>query len=80
MELLVLDPGFGLLTATPKVPAEFAVPPAVSCVAETKVVARGVPEKRIFAPFTNPEPVIEIENEPVANEVGLTLESTGTGF
>ena len=48
--------------------------------AETKVVASDVPEKRTCAPETNPLPVMVSENAPVSKEAGLTLVRVGTGF
>ena len=54
----VLLPGFGLLTVTPKLPAVFAEPVAVSVVDETKVVAAEAPPNKTCAPLTKFVPVI----------------------
>src|ERR1700730_9464446 len=46
----VLLPGSGLLTLMAYVPAELAVPLAVSCVADVNVVGSGVAPRRTCAP------------------------------
>src|SRR5271165_1535681 len=46
----LLLPGSGFCTVTEKVPAEVALPVAVSCVEETKVVASAVVPTRTCAP------------------------------
>lgn len=73
-------PGFGLVTVMAKVPAELAVPAAVSCVVELNVVWRGVVPKRTCAPLTNLLPVTVSVKLPAATLVGLMLVRTGVGF
>jgi hypothetical protein len=81
-ELEVAEPGFGFVTVICTLPAceAVAVPVAVSCVAETKLVASGVPPKFTTAPLTNDEPERAIENEPSASCAGERVESRGMGF
>jgi hypothetical protein len=76
----VLLPGFGLLTVTPKVPAVDAVPVAVSCVEDTKVVVADAPPKSTCAPFTKFVPVTLSVYAPAAKVAGLTLPMVGVGF
>src|SRR5271170_211732 len=51
-----LLPGFGFSTEIPNVPADDAVPAAVSFVEETKVVASADPANNTCAPLTKPLP------------------------
>ena len=53
----MLLPGSGFATEIAKVPAEAALPVAVSFVAETKVVAMAFPETSTVAPLMKLEPV-----------------------
>src|SRR5664279_2023445 len=78
----VAEPGFGFVTVTEILPTWLAsaVPAAVNCVDETKVVVSGVDPKLTTAPFTKPVPVRVSVNAPVDTEVGPTLVRTGTGF
>jgi hypothetical protein len=73
-------PGLGFMTATAKVPADDSLPVAVSCVADTKVVASGAPARSTSAPLTNPLPFTVIAMAPAGTDVGAMLVSTGTGF
>ena len=73
-------PGLGFVTVTANVPAEAALPLAVSCVEEMNVVARGVPARTTCAPLTKPLPFAAIVNAPEETEAGETLLSTGVGF
>jgi len=66
--------------ATEKVPADDAVPLAVSWVDDTNVVAIEVPANFTCAPLTNWLPFSVMENEPLAKVDGVTLFSAGTGF
>ena len=75
-----LPPGFGLLTLTPKVPADASEPVAVSCVAETKVVPSAEPPKETCAPFTKWLPLTVSVNEPAVKVEGLTPLMAGVGF
>lgn len=75
-----LLPGFGLVTLIANVPGEFAVPVALSCVAETKVVWMGAAPNRTCAPFTNLLPETVMEKLPVPTLEGLMPVSTGMGF
>ena len=75
-----LPPGFGLLTLTPNIPADASEPVAVSCVAETKVVASAEPPKETCAPFTKWLPLTVKVNEPAVKVEGLTLLMAGVGF
>ena len=65
---------------TPMVPADDAVPVAVSLVAETNVVCNIVPPNEICPPLTKLLPFAVSVNAPTGMLVGLTLLSTGTGF
>jgi hypothetical protein len=76
----VLLPGSGFCTLTAKLPAELALPLAVNCAEETKVVVKAVPANRTFAPLTNALPFTVIVKDPLGKEAGLTLVSTGVGF
>jgi hypothetical protein len=73
-------PGLGFMTATEKAPADDSLPVAVSCVADTKVVASGAPARSTSAPLTNPLPFTVIATAPAGTDVGAMLVSTGTGF
>lgn len=53
---------------------------ALSCVAETKVVASGAPARRTCAPPANPTPFTEIANAPAGTAAGAMLDKTGVGF
>src|SRR5580692_10812705 len=79
-EAEVALPGLGFITEMEYVPADAASPLAVSCVEETKVVARGEPARSTCAPLTNPLPWAVIVNAPDETDVGAMLASTGTGF
>jgi len=76
----VLLPGSGLSTATGNAPAEAALPVAVSCVEETKVVVRTAPLRRTLAPETKLLPVRLREKSPRLVEVGEIPVSEGVGF
>ena len=80
MEPDALPPGFGLLTLTPNIPADASEPVAVSCVAETKVVASAEPPKETCAPFTKWLPLTVNVNAPAVKVEGLTLLMAGVGF
>jgi len=73
-------PGLGLVTETENVPLEVSFPAAVSCVADTNVVASGAPARSTCAPLTNPLPFTVIANAPAGTDVGARPASTGTGF
>jgi hypothetical protein len=73
-------PGSGFCTVTVKVPAEEAVPLAVSCEEETKVVIIGKLERRTFAPKTKLLPVMERVKLPRFVEAGEMPVSSGVGF
>jgi hypothetical protein len=73
-------PGLGFMTATANVPADAALPVALSCVDETKAVARGEPARSTCAPLTNPLPVTVIAKAPAGTDAGAMLVSIGTGF
>src|SRR5690348_4397584 len=49
----LLAPGSGFCTVTGVAPAVLAVPVAVSCVLELKVVCSAAPARNTCAPFTN---------------------------
>ena len=53
---------------------------AVSCVRDTKVVARAVPPKSTWEPVTKLAPVTVREKLPTGSTVGVTLWGTGRGF
>ena len=80
IEAEVALPELGFCTATGKVPAVGAVPVAVSCVEETKVVESGVLLKRTCAPERKLEPVTVRVKLPVLAEVGEMPARTGMGF
>src|SRR5262249_35192061 len=67
----VLEPGFGLRTVTAIVPADAAVPDAVSFVDETKLVFNAAPPKRTCAPLTKSDPFTVRVKPPVGKLVGL---------
>ena len=75
-----LLPGAGLVTATGKEPEEEALPVAVSCVAETKLVDKGIPPKVTCAPETKLAPVTVREKFPVPMLAGLMPLNIGMGF
>src|SRR5580658_7355397 len=81
---LILDellwPGLGLLTETAKMPTLLAVPVAVSCVDDTKVVVSGTPARRTCEPLRNLLPVAVRLNAPTLIEVGLIELSAGVGL
>lgn len=79
-ELEVALPGFGFITLTAKLPAEVALPVAVSCVEEIKVVESAEPESITCAPVTKLLPVTAIEKLPVEIEAGTMPLRTGIGF
>ena len=73
-------PGSGFCTITEKLPAEGAVPVAVSCVEETKVVVIGELESSTCAPDTKLAPVRVREKLPRLVEDGEMPVRTGVGF
>ena len=73
-------PGSGFCTTTENVPEEEAVPVAVSCVEETKVVEMGELERRTCAPETKLLPVMVREKLPRLLETGEMPVRTGVGF
>ena len=73
-------PGSGFSTAMGKVPAVEALPVAVSCVGETKVVESVVPLRRTCAPETNWLPVTVREKLPRLVVAGEMPESVGVGL
>ena len=78
----VAEPGFGLVTVICTVPAcaVVAVPAAVSCVLDTKVVVSADEPMDAVAPLTKPLPVIVMLKEPTSMKVGETDVTTGRGF
>jgi hypothetical protein len=78
--LEVALPGLGLVTVTANVPADAALPLAVSCVEDMKTVVSGMPAKTTCAPLTKPPPFAVIVNAPEGTEGGVTLLSTRAGF
>ena len=75
-----LLPGSGLDTAIGKVPAELALPMALSCVEETKVVESTVSLRRTCAPEMKFVPVMVREKLPRFVEEGLTPTMVGVGL
>ena len=75
LEMLLVAPG--LLTVIGKEPVVVAVPAAVNCVAETKVVGRGEPANKTCEPETKPPPVTVIAKLPMATEEGDSAASRG---
>jgi hypothetical protein len=73
-------PGSGFWTTTENVPEEEAVPVAVSCVEETKVVEIGELERRTCAPETKLLPAMVREKLPRLVEAGEMPVRTGVGF
>src|ERR1700741_1114983 len=73
-------PGSGFSTAMVNVPAVEALPVAVSCVEETKVVERAVALRRTCTPETNWAPVTEREKLPKLLEAGEMPVRVGVGF
>jgi hypothetical protein len=57
-----------------------AVPVAVSLLAETNVVVRGVPSNSTMAPFTKPLPFSVSVNDPSGIVDGFADASVGNGF
>ena len=76
----MLLPGSGFFTATGKVPAVAALPVAVSCVEETKVVVSGELLRRTCAPLMKFVPVMVRENAPRLVEAGEMPAREGVGF
>jgi hypothetical protein len=73
-------PGLGFTTDTENVPAEGALPLAVSCAADTKVVASGEPANITCAPLTKLLPFTVMVKLPEGTDTGEMLVSTGAGF
>jgi hypothetical protein len=73
-------PGSGFCTTMENVPEEEAVPVAVSCVEETKVVESAELERRTCAPETKLLPVMVREKLPRLVEAGDMPVRTGVGF
>jgi hypothetical protein len=73
-------PGLGLTTATENVPADAALPVALSCVDETKLVVSAEPASVTCAPLTNPLPFNVIAKFPAGTDAGEMLAKTGAGF
>ena len=63
-----------------KIPAVVALPVALSCVEETKVVERATPLRRTCAPETKLLPVMVREKLPRLVEAGETPTSVGVGL
>ena len=78
----LIAPGAGFITSTATAPtcAAVAVPLAVSCVLDTKLVASVVDPKVTVAPFTKSLPVIVNVNVPTFTCVGEIPVTTGIGF
>jgi hypothetical protein len=78
----VEDPGSGLVTLMATVPtwATVAVPVAVSCVEETKVVLKGVPAKFTWAPVTKFPPSTVRVKEPTTIVLGEIEMTNGVGL
>jgi hypothetical protein len=76
----LLLPGSGFCTATENVPADAALPAAVSCVAETNVVAIAEPFISTSAPVTNLLPVTVSIYAPVFTDDGEMPLNTGVGL
>lgn len=73
-------PGLGSTTDTENVPAEGALPVAVSCVTDRKVVASAEPASITCAPLTKLLPFTVIAKLPEGTDAGEMLVSTGAGF
>src|SRR5262245_22183805 len=75
-------PGSGFFTLTEMLPTWplVAVPVAVNCVEETRVVARAVEPKFTTAFGAKCDPLIVNLKEPTGIEVGLMEEICGVGF
>jgi hypothetical protein len=69
-----------LTTVMLNMPAEFAEPVAVSCVAETKVVVSGVLPNSTCAPETKFVPLTVRLKLPVPMLAGFVPASVGVGF
>jgi hypothetical protein len=82
MPFELVPPGLGFVTVTDTDPtcALVAVPLAVSCVLDTKVVDKIAPPKETVAPFTKSLPLIVSVNVPTFTEEGVTSEICGIGF
>jgi hypothetical protein len=78
--LETLAPGSGFSTVTGKLPAAGAVPVAVSCLEEIKVVAIAAEESSTRDPATKPLPAIATVNAPVPAFDGVMLSIVGVGF
>jgi hypothetical protein len=76
----VWAPGSGLLTATAKVPAVGALPVAVSCVEEMKVVFKVAAPRSTCDPLTKLLPVAVTVKFPTLTDGGLRPVNTGIGF
>jgi len=73
-------PGSGFSTEIANVPALLALPVAVSCVADTKVVAKELPETRTVAPVMKLAPVRVSEKVPRLTEEGEIPVRVGVGL
>ncbi len=73
-------PGLGFTTETENVPAEGALPVAVSCAADTKVVASGELANITCAPLTKLLPFTVMVKLPEGTDAGEMLVRTGVGF
>ena len=76
----MLLPGSGFWTVIGNVPAEAALPAAMSRAEETKVVVSAAPLRRICAPLTKLEPVTAREKLPTLVEDGLMPVREGVGL
>jgi hypothetical protein len=76
----LLLPGSGFCTTTENVPADAAFPAAISCVAETNVVAIAEPFICTSAPVTNLLPLSVSVYAPVFTDDGEMLRNTGVGL
>jgi hypothetical protein len=68
-----------IVATTENVPADDAVPDAVSFVADTNVVGSGVPANDTTAPAAKPVPLTVSVNAPTGNDDGLTELIEGNG-
>jgi hypothetical protein len=77
-----IAPGSGFITSTATVPtcAAVAVPVAVNCVPDTKLVVSAVPPKETVAPLTKSLPVIINVNVPTLTCGGDIPVTIGIGF
>jgi hypothetical protein len=76
----MLLPGSGFWTVTGKVPAVEAVPVAVSCMEETKVVERAAPLRRTCAPEMKDVPETVREKLPKFVDAGEMPARVGVGL